>query len=125
MGRVQRKEAPSVQLGEGNVPIKLDGVDLELKPTLFAATRVSALTGGFAPAVDAVRNLNLEVMTTVIALGLGLTAHGAKDIPEKVFGTGAISLMAPVIRYINILANGGRPLENTEGEGEDGGPQNA
>lgn len=104
-------------LGAGNVDITLDGETVTLRPTLRAAQTISKQSGGIMSAVQAVGRFDLEVMTSVIALGLNVTTpREISDLAEKVWSTGMADLVEPVTRYLTILANGGRPVESG-GEG--------
>jgi hypothetical protein len=104
-------------IGAGNVTITLDGEEVTLRPTLRAAQTISKQSGGIMSAVQAIGRFDLEVMTSVIALGLNVTGpRDVNDVAEKVWSTGMADLVEPVTRYLSILANGGRPVEQG-GEG--------
>ena len=105
-------------IGAGNVEIELNGEAVTLRPTLKAAQNISRAKGGIASAIEAVGRFDFDVMVTVIALGLGAEGKDARELPDKVFSTGMADLVAPVISYLTILANGGRPVQETGGEGE-------
>ena len=107
-------------IGAGNVEIKLDGETVVLRPSLRAAQAISRQAGGIMAAVEAIGKFNLDVMTQVVALGLG---REPKDVADAVWRTGMADLSGPVINYLSILANGGRPVQSEGGEGE-GDPQN-
>lgn len=109
------------KLGAGNVEVELWGEIVTLRPTLRAAQTLSKQNGGLMAAVQAVGRFDLEVMTSVIALGLNVTApREVNDLAERVWSTGMAELVEPVSRFLTILANGGRPVdEKTDGgEGE-------
>lgn len=105
-------------IGAGNVTIMLDGEEVTLRPTLRAAQTISKQSGGIMSAVQAIGRFDLEVMTTVIALGLNATGpREINDVAEKVWSTGMVDLVEPVSRFLSILANGGRPADQG-GEGK-------
>jgi hypothetical protein len=106
------------RLGAGNVDIELGGETLNLRPNLKAAQTISRQTGGIRAAIEAVTNFDLDAMVTVIGLGLGLDGKALKELPERIYETGMGSLVAPVTRYLVILANGGRMPDDEGGEGE-------
>ena len=108
-------------LGAGNVDIELDGETYTLRPTLKAAQNISRAKGGIMAAVDAVGKFDFDTMVSVIALGIGAEGKEARDLPDKVWSTGMADLTGPVITYLSILANGGRPVqpETDGGEGSD------
>lgn len=106
-------------IGAGNVEIELNGETVVLRPNLKAAQNISRAKGGIMAAVDAVGKFDFDTMVNVIALGLGAEGKEARDLADKVYSTGMADLVAPVIRYLSILANGGRPVEDAGGEGGD------
>jgi len=110
-------------LGAGNVEIELDGQTVVLKPTLRAAQTISRQSGGILGAVERIGKFDLDTMIQVVTLGLNATGKEAQTIPDKVWETGMTELVAPVTKFLSILANGGRPVDEDGGEG-DGDPQN-
>lgn len=117
-----------VQLGIGNVPIVLDGEERELKPSLNAVQVISRQYGGIRAAIEQVLKYDIDAVTNIVVLGLGLAPAGAKEIPNKVFRTGLAGengLAAPCIRYLTILSNGGRPPEPVEASDDDTSPPSA
>ena len=107
-------------VGAGNVEIELDGETCILKPSLQACQALSRMRGGISNMARAVGDLDFDAMVTVIGLGLGLSGKELKDLPERVYETGLPNLSAPLIRYLLIVANGGKPLDNG-GSDEDQG----
>ena len=104
------------QLGMGNIPIVLDGNEYILVPSLNATQSLSRQNGGIRGAVDALVKLDFDLVVRVIQLGLGpKVAAGIKNLPEVVYHTGLTDntggLAAKCIEYLNVLANGGRPLD--------------
>jgi len=106
-------------IGAGNVEITLDGDTVTLRPTLKAAQSISRQAGGIMGAVEAVSKFDLDAITSIIALGLD---RPVKEVAEAVWRTGCSDLAPAVIKFLGILANGGRPLDDDGGEG-DGDPQ--
>jgi len=112
------------KLGAGNVEIEIGGNTFVLKPNLKAAQTISRQTGGIRAALTAVSSFDLDTITTVIALGLNWDSKAAAALPEMVYETGVGSLVAPVTKYLVILANGGRPVGDDEGgEGDENPPK--
>ncbi|MBU1306329.1 MAG: hypothetical protein KKF33_12535 [Alphaproteobacteria bacterium] len=111
------------KIGAGNVAIVLDGEDVVLRPNLKAAQTISRQKGGIMAAVDAVGKFDFDTIAAVITLGLGVEGKEARDIPEKVYSTGMADLVAPVINYLSILANGGRPVSDDADGGDNENPQ--
>lgn len=107
------------KLGAGNVEIELDGESVVLRPTLKAAQTISRQAGGIMGAVQSISRFDVDVLTTVIALGLG---RDVKDTAEPVWRTGVSTLAPKAIQFLTVLANGGRPPEEGGGE-EEADPQ--
>ena len=107
-------------LTAGDVPITLAGETRILHPTLRAITMISNLYGGLNKARDALVQQEFAAACAVIRWGLNLNDNEAKRLPDKVFQTGLTSdLLVPLIRFLGILANGGKPLPDDPEEGED------
>ncbi len=102
-------------LGAGNVDIELAGETVTLRPTLKAAQTISRQGGGIMGAVDRVTRFDLDALTAVVASGLD---KPAKDVAESVWRAGCSTLAPSVIKYLGMLANGGRPAGEPGGEGE-------
>lgn len=76
-----------------------------LRCTLRASKEVSAYFGNFVNANERVARVEQEAMTRVIAAGLGKTPA---EIEEQVYEAGLLNLSAPVKKWLDLLANGGR-----------------
>lgn len=103
----------------GEVAITLAEEERVLRPTLNAATRINNHFGGFVTAIQRVQAMDLDACAYVIRQGLGLSDAEAKELKAKVWSTGVIDLMAPIAKYLMILANGGRDSSSEEAGGED------
>jgi hypothetical protein len=106
----------------GDVPIELAGETRILRPTLRAITNISQAYGGLAKARAALAEQDFAAAVTVIRWGVGMSDNEAKRLPDLVYDTGlTIELLLPLIRYIGILANGGKPLpdEPLDADAED------
>lgn len=105
------------EVGIGNIKVVLNGQDYELVPTLGAAQGVSRIGGGLRAIIGRVVDLDLDLITRIINLGLGPKVvkelGGAEKVAEYVWQTGLLDgegdLSALVARYVTHLANGGRP----------------
>lgn len=102
-------------LGAGDIQIELDGETVTLRPTLRAAQAISRMSGGFVATVEALTKFDLDMLTAVIALGLG---KEPKDIAEGVWRTGVSNLAPKAITFVTIIANGGRPADGGEGSSD-------
>ena len=101
----------SFRLNSGEIPINFNGEDLVLRPTLRAATTISRQFDGFANARQALVRENHDAVVFILRLGLNLSDRDARDLPEKVYENGITAeLLIPLIKYVAVLGNGGRPL---------------
>lgn len=117
------------KLTAGDVTIMLAGEPRVLHPTLRAITMISASHGGLAKVRDALASQDFGAVVNVVRWGLNLSDTDAKKLPEQIFQTGVTSdLLVPLIRFVGILANGGKPMpddppeepdESTEGNAPD------
>ncbi len=104
------------KIHSGDVEVVLGDHKLTLKPNLDAAIRLSGLPGGITKMVDRCLNYEFDAILSVITTGIG---KSSKDLPQLVFETGMVELSPICIKYLSIIANGGRPMdEEEEGEGE-------
>lgn len=105
-------------IGAGNVTFMLAGAEVTLRPSLRCAQAISKQSGGIMAAIQAISRFDLEVMTSIIALGLD--AKGPQEMSKvatQVYETGMSNLIEPVTTFLTILANGGRPVDSDGGEG--------
>lgn len=102
-------------LGIGNVEITLDGEAVALRPSLKAAQTLSRQADGLMGAIERITRFDVDTLTSVIALGLD---RPVKDVGEAVWRTGVSELAPHAIRYLGILANGGRPAGSEGGSGD-------
>ena len=104
------------QMNLGEVNILLNKEELVLKPTYQAASRISNQFNGFRDARLALVAENFDAVVFILRIGLNLNGPEARELPERVYKNGITAdLLIPMIEYIGILANGGRPvLENEE-----------
>ncbi len=108
------------RINAGEVAINLNGDDRILRPTLRAITMISSTFGGLAKARDALASQDFQAAVTVIRWGLNMPDSEAKKLPDQLFATGlTVDLLVPLIRFIGILANGGKPLPDDPIELED------
>lgn len=110
----------TARTGAGDVEITLDGEVFYLKPTLAAAMTVSRQAGGIQAAINRCVQYDFDTIRSIVALGLGQMGQGSKDLPEKIWRTGLMDLAPLCIRYLHIVANGGRPPEAEQQQEEDG-----
>ncbi len=99
------------KLTAGETPVTLGDEKLWLKPTLRATTTISRQYGGLAKARQELVSENFDAVVYILRLGLGMSDAAAKDLPERVYSNGITAeLLVPLIKYVAILGNGGKPL---------------
>lgn len=90
---------PSVEIPYGDTT-------LSLTVGMPQSKSISAAFGGLVPAwQQAVTDMNLEACIKIVALGSG---KANADIEATIFEGGLYVLKAPLDRYLNLLATGGR-----------------
>jgi hypothetical protein len=109
------------RIGDGDVVLKLDdGEELILKPSWGAAQIISRQYGGVSGAVERVARMDYDVSMQVIYYGLGFmgTKKPPQNLAERIWRTGFTdasgAVSEKVIKYLQILANGGKPLPEDE-----------
>lgn len=99
----------------GQVAIMLGDKEYILKPTLDAMQKISNQFGGLGGARQAIVSQNIQGIVAIITHGAGVQTGPARQLPEQVFRAGLTDpLLVPLLEYIGILQNGGRPPEPVE-----------
>jgi len=105
------------KLTAGEVDIELAGAARVLRPTIHACLELSRRWKGFRNLEIALVGLNVDAFIDVVQLGLGIEDRDQAaalvcasplvvDQPAA-----ANSLPSAVARFVEVLLNGGRPLE--------------
>jgi hypothetical protein len=111
----------SEKLNTGEVSIVLAGETKVLRPTMQAATSLSRIYGGLGTLRDALAAQNIDAAASVIRYGLNLTDAHVKGLTRQIWETGMTAeLIVPLIEFVAILGNGGRPVKDQAGDGEGG-----
>ena len=99
-------------LDAGDVKITLDDTEVTLKSTLRAVQMISAhfVPNGLAGARQALVAQDFNAAVAVIRHGLNLADTQAARLPERVWRNFNVPLVMQLIRYVSLLANGGKPL---------------
>lgn len=110
--------------GAGDVTIQLGTKELVLKPSLEVALAVSRTAGGIRGAIEKVASMDIELILTIIRLGIGSKA--AKRIPnldQMVYENGLTdsqgALLGKLVDFLSNIARGGRPAEPVEEDAGD------
>lgn len=117
------------KINAGEIDIVLNEDKLVLKPTIRAATTISRQFNGFSEARRLLVAENFDAVVSIIRLGLNLSDNDARgrglppnhqSIEDRVYLNGITAeLLIPLIKYVAVLGNGGRPLPD---EPEDQSP---
>jgi hypothetical protein len=111
--------ANEFKINSGEVPVNFDEQDLVLKPSIRAASSISRQFDGFANARAALVRENYDAVAFILRMGLNLNDRDARDLPERVYKNGLTAeLLIPLIKYVAILGNGGKPLPDDPDENE-------
>lgn len=101
-------------MNEGDVSIDLAGTPVTLRPLLSAAVALDREHGSFGKLLAELEVYNLSAATTVVLHGLGRPVAEMEATTADVFKSGLIELTPHLIRYVILLANGGRPMKAEE-----------
>lgn len=105
------------EIGAGDVKVELAGHgEVILHPSLKACTVLTGMPGGVIKLQERVMHMEFSAIKMVVEAGLGKTA---KEMDDIIFRTGLFDLRGPCISFLSIVANGGRPLGETEEEETD------
>lgn len=99
------------KIGDGNVPITIDGKEWVLKPSYKACIALATNGDGLRSLISRCANLELDTIRRVVAEGLG---RNPTDLAERLYATGLRNVSGPAINYLVILSNGGRPVPKEE-----------
>jgi hypothetical protein len=99
------------KLSAGDVVITINGQERVLKPTLRALTVISSQYNGLFKAREMIVQQDFAACVFIIRHGLNLNDREAKTLPDEIYENGlTFDLLGPLIRFMGILANGGKPL---------------
>lgn len=105
--------------GDGDVILRLGGEELTLVPSLDACRAICKMaTNSLTVAVARVgERLDFEFIVEVVALGCGATSPPLKkQVAEKVYREGVISVAADVVLYLRTVMNGGKRPDEDDAE---------
>lgn len=105
--------ADPVKVGDGDVPITIDGKDYMLTPSYKACSNLARNGEGLSSLIRRCANLELDVLTRVVAEGLG---RNPPDLGDKLYKSGLRNMSGPCIDFLVNISNGGKPVPKEEGE---------
>lgn len=100
-------------MSNGSVTIEINGTEYELICNRKAAQTVSRKAGGLYTAMQQLIAVNLDTMKAVIVAGADLKNKDASDLDDAIWDHGPSELIDPLVRYLNLLFNGGKEPEPT------------
>lgn len=111
------------KLNDGEVEITLNGTPRVLRPTLNAMQALSRSHNGLAGVRKALVDQDTDAICNVLFHGMNLKEGERKDLPKILYKNGIPGeLLISLIKYVAILGNGGRPLDDIdEDDGEAAG----
>lgn len=99
------------QLNAGEVLVTLGDDTYVLRPTSRAWQVISRQYNGLENARQGILNVNADIITFIIRVGTAMSDRDARNLADKVWENGIdIDLLTPLLKYVAILNNGGRPL---------------
>lgn len=90
------------------VTLTLGSTPYTLRPTYDASRILNRLAGGMLPLIRSVSNVDGDMMTMIVAAGMGAKGKAVEDIGRAVFEHGLEDLVDPLTRYLTLICNGGR-----------------
>lgn len=94
--------------GSADIKLTLDGEEVYLKPTLEACLGISRLHHAPITTAGKVTDMDFDTILMVLALGLGVEPN--KKLQDKLYRTGILEVRDPLIKFIHVVNNGGRPV---------------
>jgi hypothetical protein len=98
--------------GAGDVELSVSGEKVVLRPSLNAAIKLSTQPGGLSKMVERCTDLDFDAICDVLIIGGGMTV--GQETKEDIFKEGIINLVLPCVRFLNLLATGGKPADESE-----------
>ena len=99
------------KIGAGDVEITIEGKSRVLRPSLKACQRISRQSGGILDAIRRVGQYDFDEMVYVIGAGLDTDPDDMDALAESVWRSGLKEIAMPTIKFLTIIANGGRPAD--------------
>lgn len=99
-------------LNDGEVVITLGEREYVLRPTLNAIRTLSRQNGGMQAVFQHIVRRNFDGLVSIIKVGASVPDKDDTDLAQRVFRAGINDkLMMPLVDYLQILENGGKPLQ--------------
>lgn len=95
--------------GSADVIVHMHDGDVTLKPTLEACLKISRLHNAPMTTAGRISDMDFDTVVQVIAIGADLKPDAA--LQERVYKTGLLSMLSPLIQFVHVVNNGGRPVD--------------
>lgn len=106
----------------GEVEVALDNRTVVLRPSLKAARTLNKRYGNFNNLLQALAQQDFEAIVSTFIVGTGAEGQTAKDLEEAVYSTGTLKVAGDAIKFVGILSNGGKPLDDDDKRNEAADP---
>lgn len=110
------------KLDQGEVMITLGDKEYTLKPSIGAMRALSRQYGGLLPAAQQIQAFNIDAWVFVVRQGAQLSDEAAKGLDKRIYDAGLDGLMQPLVTFVNLLSNGGRPATVAAGDDDGDAP---
>lgn len=107
-------------IDQGEVAITILDKEYVLRPNIQTWFAISRQYGGYIPASQKLMAFDVDAFIFVIKNGARLSDADAKDLGKRVYENGLGALLQPLVDYLNIIGNGGRP-QAQDGDGDGSG----
>ena len=104
----------NVKVGDGDVPITIDGKTYKLVPRFEACEELCKSGEALTSLITRCASLDANAIHRVVAAGLG---RDPDDLRRKLFDTGLRHVSGPCVTFLVNLSNGGRPVPKEETAG--------
>jgi hypothetical protein len=88
-----------------DVPFAHDKITLAID--LDRVKKICAAFGGMVPAYRKIESLDSSAFCTIVAIG---AEKNITDVEVTIYEDGLLALKDPLLKYLDLLANGGREL---------------
>ena len=96
-----------------------------LVPTLSAIKKINRQFGNLQNCFTKLRGMDFVSMVYIAQVGSDARGDYGKELENQIYRAGLAEAIGPLIEYVGILINGGRPLEDApiDRDDDEGGPE--
>lgn len=106
---------------QGEFDLKLGEYDLKLRCSPLALRAIETKHGGIRAVTQSLYDVNFRLIQDMIEAGLqgGARTIDKEGLEREIFDAGVMNLVEPMMEYLMLLGNGGKPpTEEEPKEGE-------